>query len=221
MSEHITGDEFKQYFNILFSGAPDENDADFVNEIEAHAAECDHCFEKMQAIRLLMQGFSSDPDLAGTFVTAEFPETLTRPAFDIKKAFMGVKVVKAELAGKLQMLADTLSDKMQAVFVPCRPALAAARGEDGAGTDSGAVNDLLCSDMEFPLEAGRKITLRCRSMGQTNKIRLFVYSNFEVGFKLVSGGEILCPIKKDYDKAANEYVLVYEPDGDGFELTAE
>lgn len=223
MSEHITSNEFKQYFEIMLSGTQGEDDADFVNEIDAHIAGCDHCFEKMQTVRYLMQGFSSSPELANSLISAEFPETLARPAFDLKKVFPGVKVVKAELAGKIQMLADTVSDRMNAVFVPCHPMPAAARGEDGLeiGMDSNAINDLLYSAMEIPLGNGRKITLRCRNTGAANKTRLFVYSNFEVDFRLTSGGRVLEPTKSGYDRSANEYVRVYELDGDEFELTVE
>lgn len=223
MSEHITSNEFKQYFEIMFSGTQGEDDADFVNEIDAHVAECDHCFEKMQTVRYLMQGFSSSPELANSLISAEFPATLAKPAFDIKKVFPGVKVVKAELAGKIQMLADTVSDRMNAVFVPYNSAIASARGEDGLeiGMDSNAINDLLYSAMEIPLGDGRKITLRCRNTGAANKTRLFVYSNFEVDFRLTSGGRVLEPMKSGYDRSANEYVRVYELDGDEFELTVE
>lgn len=221
MSEHITGNEFRQYFGMVLSGAPSEDDAEFVDEIDAHVAGCQHCFEKMQTVRYLMQSFSSSPELADSLLGAEFPETLARPAFDIKKVFPGVKVAKAELAGKLQVLADTVSGRMHAVFAPCNPALASARGEDGPGIgmDRNAINDLLYSAMEVPLEEGRKITLRCRSMGSSDKIRLFVYSNFEVSFQLTSGERVLCPVKSDYDRLSDEYVCVYELDGDEFELT--
>lgn len=220
MSDHITGDELKQYFEIVLAEAPNEDDADFVNEVETHAAECSYCFEKMQAARLLMQGFSSSPDLAASFIDAEFPESLARPAFDIQKVFAGVKVVKAELEGKIRMLADTLSDKMNVVFTPCHPSLAAVRGDHQISTDGGTLNDLLYSDMEIPLEEGRKITLRCRNTGTSGQTRLYVYSNFEVDFILASGENILRPEKRDYDKAVNEYVWVYELDGQEFELTA-
>lgn len=221
MSEHITSNEFRQYFEIVLSGVPDEEDADFVNEIEAHVAGCQQCFEKMQTVRYLMQGFSSSPELADSLIGAEFPETLARPAFDIKKVFLGVRMVKAELAGKIQILADTVSDRMNAAFVPCNSTLASARGEDGLeiDIDSNVMNDLLYSAMEFPLEGGRRITLRCRSTGSSDKIRLFVYSNFEVSFQLTSGERVLCPVRSDYDRLADEYVCVYELDGDGFELT--
>lgn len=230
MSEHITSNEFRQYFDILLSGTLNEDDADFVNDIDAHIAECGRCYERMQAIRLLMQGFSSSSDLARSFINTEFTETLVKPAFDIKKIFLGVKLkiektvarrkdLEKEIA---QILADTVSDKMNATFVPHRSLLAAARGDDEIGFDGSAINDLLCSDMEFPLEGGRKITLRCRNVSFTNEIRLFVYSNFEVNFKLISDGRILDPAGKDHDIAANEYVLVYELDvGDEFLLTVE
>lgn len=220
MSEHITDNEFRQYFDILFSGTRNEDDADFVNDIDAHVAECDRCFEKMQAIRLLMQGFSSSPDLAADLVNMEFPETLARPAFSIQKAFAGVKVVKEELEGKIRMLADTLSDKMNVVFSPCHLPLADVRGDHEISIDDGTLNDLLYSDMEIPLEEGRKITLRCRNAGSSGQIRLYVYSNFEVNFILASGEDILRPEKRDFDRAVNEYVWVYKLDGQEFELTA-
>lgn len=228
MSEHITSNEFRQYFDILFSGTLDGDDADFVNDIDAHIAECGQCFEKKQAIRLLMQGFSSSPDLARSFMNAEFPETLAKPAFDIKKIFLGVKLKIEKMAaqrtgfgeGITQILADTVSGKMNAAFVPRRSMLAAARGDDETSIDASAINDLLCSDMEFPLEGGRKITLRCRNMGSSNEFQLFVYSNFEVDFKLTSDQKVLDPVEKDYDIATREYVLVYELyEGDEFLLT--
>lgn len=220
MSDHMTGDELKQYFEIVLAGTPEEDDADFVNEVEAHAAECRDCFEKMQAVRLLLQGFSSSPDLAASFIDAEFPETLARPAFDIQKAFAGVKLVKAELEGKIRMLADTLSDKMNAAFTPFHPSLAAVRGGHDISIDGGTLNDLLYSDMAIPLEEGRKITLRCRNAGSSGQTRLYVYSNFEVDFVLAADEEILRPEKRDYDSAVNEYVWVYQLDGREFELTA-
>lgn len=260
MSEHITSNEFRQYFDILLSGTRNEEDADFVNDIDAHIAECDQCFEKMQAIRLLMQGFSSSPDLARSFINMEFPETLAKPAFDIEKVFMGIKlkiektvvaqrrdfekksIAKINLreaeahyrketplleqlkpkCGKetIQILADTVSDIMNVTFVPRRSMLAAARGDDEIRIDGSAINDLLCSDMEIPLEEGRKITLRCRNMGSSGQIRLYVYSNFEVGFILASNEDILRPEKRDFDRVVNEYVWVYKLDGQEFELTA-
>lgn len=238
MSEHITNNEFRQYFDILLSGTLDEDDADFVNDIDAHLAECDQCFEKMQAIRLLMQGFSSNRNLAKTFINTEFPETLARPAFDIKTVFMGVKlnIKKTVVQGNpflsrleskcgeeiTQILADTVSDKMNAIFVPHRNVLAAVRGDDEIGIDGSAINDLLCSDMEFLLEGGRKITIRCRNQSFTNKNRLYIYSNFEINFKLASDGKVLEPAEKDHDIVTNEYILVYEfDDGDEFLLTVE
>lgn len=229
MSEHITSNEFRQYFDIMLSGTRNDDDADFVNDIDAHIAECDQCFEKMQAIRLLMQGFSSNPDLARSFLNTEFPETLAKPAFDIKKVFMGVKLKIEKTVARqrdfgekiTQILADTVSDKMNVTFVPRRSMLAAARGDDEIGIDVSAINNLLGSDMEFPLEGGRKITLRCRNMSFSNEIRLFVCSNFEVSFKLTSDGKVLAPMKNDYDRIANEYVRVYELDGDEFLLTVE
>lgn len=227
MNEHITSNEFRQYFDILLSGTLNEDDADFMNDIDAHIAECDQCLERMQAIRLLMQGFSSSPDLARSFINTEFPETLTRPAFDIKKIFIGVRLkIEKKVAEfekrKTQVFADIVSDKMNATFVPQRSMLAAARGNGEIGIDGSAINDLLCSDMVFSLEGGRKITLRCENMLFTDGIRLFIYSNFEVNFKLTFNGNIYFPVKKDHDIATNEYVLVYALDGDDeFLLTAE
>ena len=216
MSEHITRSELKRYFEIIFSKNRTDDDLDFINEIDAHVAECDDCFEKMQEIRILVQGFSSDLSLAKALINSEFPEPLYKPAFDIKKAFAGVKAVKVDLAGKIQFLADTLSDELNAVFVPHGVALAAARGEEQVNVDESSLNDLLHADMEIPLDDGRNITLRCRNAG--DKVRLFVYSNFEVEFSLTDGESQLEPIKKEYDSAAGENVWVFEISGDSFEL---
>lgn len=220
MSEHVTGTEWKQYFEIMQAGTPNEEEADFVNDIEAHVVECDLCNEKVQAIRYLMDGFSSNPDLAASLISAEFPETLAKPAFNLQKAFAGVKMVKAAWEGKVRVLADTLSDKVNVIFSPGSPSLAAARGDQEADTEGGALNDLLYSDMEVPLEEGRKITLKCRNVDPASHTRLYVYSNFKADFLLVSDEGVLSPVKNDHDKAANEYVWVYELDGQEFELTA-
>ncbi len=219
MSEHITGDEMKRYFDIICAGTAQAADADFVEEVDAHVAECDGCFEKMRAARLLLQGFSSGRDLAEAFLRAEFPEPFNRPAFDIRRAFGGIKLAKAELAGKLQMLADTLSPRMDARFFPCTPALAAVRGA-GDGGGEGALNDLLRSEMALPLAEGRRITLRCREAGASGSVRLFVYSNFDAEFTLYADGGILQPERSGYDRAAGEYVCVYGLDGSEFTLTA-
>ena len=216
MSEHITKSEISRYFEIVFSKDKNDDDLEFINEIDAHAAECDECFQKMQAMRTLIQGFSSDASLAGALINSEFPETLYKPVFNVKKAFAGIKVVKANLAGKIQLLADTLSDKMNAVFVPYGPALAAARGEKQVNIDESSLNNLLYSDMEIPLDGGRKITLRCRNTN--NKVLLFVYSNFEVDFCLTEGTTVVEPIKKEYDSAVGENVWMFDITGDSFEL---
>ena len=216
MSEHITRSELKRYFEIIFSKNKTDDDLDFVNEIDAHVAECDDCFAQMQSMRTLVQGFSSDASLAKALINSEFPEPLYKPAFDIKKAFAGIKVVKADLAGKIQLLADTLSDKMNAVFVPYGPALATARSEKQVDIDESSLNNLLYSDMEIPLDDGRKITLRCRH--KNDKIRLFVYSNFEVEFVLTEGINEVEPIKKEYDSAIGENVWIFDISGDSFEL---
>lgn len=220
MSEHITGNEFKQYFAILLAGTPNEDDADFINDIQAHVVKCDCCSEKMRAVRLLLQGFSSDPDLAEELVNIEFPETMAKPAFNLQKVFAGVRLAKIGLAGEIRMLADTLSDRINAAFIPNRFSLGAVRGDGEPDLESDTLNDLLCSDMEITLEDGRRIVLRCRRAGASGQIRLFVYSNFKADFLLASGGEILSPLIDSYDRAANEYVRLYELDGEVFELTA-
>lgn len=219
MSDHITDSEWKRYFDIAHAGMIQEEDADFMEEIDAHVVECDQCFEKIQAMRLLLHGASSSPELAEAFIQAEFPEILSKPAFDIRKAFVGVRMVKERIGGGVQILADTLSGALNARFLSGNPALAAVRGNQEAGEEDGALNDLLHSDMELPLADGRRITLRCRSIASAGDIRLFVYSNFAVEFTLYSDGEILCPVSEDYDKAAGEYVRIYELGGSVFELT--
>ena len=218
MSEHITRNELNRYFEIVLSKDQSEDDLEFINEIDAHVAECDDCFAEMQAMRLLIQGFSSDASLANALMKSEFPEPLYKPAFDIKKAFAGVKAVKGVLAGKLQILADTLSDKMNAVFIPSTPALAAARGEKQVDIDESSLNNLLHSDMEIPLDGGRKVTLRCRKAKNLDNIRLFVYSNFEVDFVLTAGENVVEPVKKEYDPTARENIWMFDIEGDSFEL---
>lgn len=220
MSKHITGDEMKQYFDIICAKSPEGEYADFVDEIDSHVAECDCCFEKMRAVRLLRQGFSAQPDLAAAFVRAEFPESLAHPPFDIAKVFQGVRLVRAELEGRIQMLADTLSGRMNAAFSSCGPVFAAARGAQDCSADDGAVNDLMRSDMEFALSGGRRITLRCRNTGGPEAVRLLVCSNFMAEFLLTSDGTEIRPLQRDYDAAAEEYVWVYELDGGEFILRA-
>lgn len=219
MSKHITGSELKQYFDIIYGGDIQEDDADFVDEIDAHAAGCEYCFERMQAVRVLMRSASSGPDMTEAFMQAEFPEPLSRPSFDIRKAFAGIRFVKEKLEGRVHILADTLSGMMDARFLSGASALSAVRGVQDADGGDGALNDLLRSDMELPLADGRKIVLRCRVGDSQENIRLFVCSNFEAEFMLCSEGEILCPVREDYDKVAGEYVRVYELDGSIFELT--
>lgn len=216
MNEHITDKELRQYFEIILSGMPEEGDADFADEIEAHAAGCGFCSERMQTVRFLMEGFSSNPHLAEALIHAEFPETLVRPAFDVRKAFPGIKVIKADLAGKIRMLADTLSDRLNVTFTPCPATVRGGNGEEDGGV---ALNDLLCSDMEIPLEEGRRIALRCRNAGPSDRIRLYVSSNFEADFLLASGGGVPCPAKTAYDEITREIIRIYELDGEEFTLT--
>ena len=59
MTVHITRDELIRYFEIVFSENPTEDDSEFAEEIDAHVAECDECFSKMQMMRIMLQGFSS------------------------------------------------------------------------------------------------------------------------------------------------------------------
>lgn len=218
MPEHMTRAERDRYFAIICSENQSEAELEFVNEIDAHVAECDDCFAEMQAMRLLIRGFSSDASLANALLRSELPEPLYKPAFDIRRAFAGVKMVKGVWAGRIQILADTLSDKMNAVFVPGSPAFAAARGENQADFDERALNDLLRSDMEIPLDDGRKVTLRCRAASRSDQIRLFVSGNFEADFVLTAGAETVEPVKKEYDPAAQETVWMFETDRDAFEL---
>lgn len=220
MSEHITTEELKKYYNIFCAGEMWEEDAGFVDEIDAHAAECEQCFERMEAVRLLMRGFSSDPELAGEFLRMEFPQPLGKAPFDIRKVFVGIRIVREEAGGRIQMLADTLSDRMNAVFSPYSPALAASRGNQDEPV-GGALNDLLRSDMALPLAEGRQITLKCRKIGNSDQIRLFIYSNFDADFTLHSDGKNNSPARKEFDQETGEYVWVYELDGGMFALTAE
>lgn len=221
MNEHLTHYELNRYFGVILSKNKSDDDMEFINEIDAHVAECNDCFGKMKAMRLMIQGFSSEVSLANALIDSEFPEPLYKPAFDIKKAFAGIKMVKGVLSGKIQILADTMSDKMNAVFVPRSPAFAAARGEKQVNIDESSLNNLLYCDMEIPLDDGRKITLRCRNTGNSDRIRLFVYSNFEVDFILTEGTTVVEPAQKEYDSVAGENVWMFNITGDSFELNVE
>lgn len=206
MSEHISQAEMVRYLRLsVSSGSATADESDFVSEIDAHMAECDACFERMHAARLMTAGILSDRGLTEA-CSAATSGTAVQNLSAAGRMRLRIKVAKDELAAGLRALAASLSDRMTLTFAPSPLSFAAARG-DRTETDY-VENDLLSSRMSMEYD-GRRVSARCEPGDTEDEVLLYLYSGDDLSYAVTCGGEELSACQKNYDPILNEYTAVY------------
>lgn len=199
MDEHIREDELEQYCRLTaLGGRQDEDCADFLGEIGAHAAVCPDCFEKLQTARLLMLGILSEPALRSAYapVKAKREQPLLR-----------ITLLKDRLTNQAQALLEELQEGFLAAFTPNSYALGLARGETEQ-PEAAAENDLLRSTVRVE-SAERSFTARCEPAEDGDGVLLYLYYSDELYLKLRCDGQELPPERSEYDPLLKEHITVY------------
>ena len=209
MNKHLTDNEMKKYLSLVTMSNCDIESQDFIDEVDAHVSVCSECYENLQNMRMLLYAFASNPSAAEKF-SQDFSAVN-----EVKKS--ALFAIKIKVVNKMRVLADTLSDILDASFVPMQPAMA-ARG--GSFDDNNIeINNIMNNAMIISLEDGHKASVCCRDVNNNGSITLFVYCSENLEFKLTSNGKTIPLLEKKYDELIGEYICTYSVDDGSFELS--
>ena len=219
MSEHFSNDEILRCITLLISGKEmSESDKAFISEIDAHAAECPECFDKMQAARLLTVGFLRERSASRRQSDIGSQADIDNSTVDIS-LLMSILVLRDMATGGLSVIADCNCDTTDVNYTAVGSA--AVRDADSSDTHGGS-RDLLHAVLEMRADDA-SVTVRCECMTDTGDILLYVYSGSERRLKLLCGGRTIRPEREDYDPLLKEHITVYRlnPDAAAFRLCYE
>lgn len=204
MSEHISKKELFRYITLISKKDKDYNsDIDFINEIEAHIAECPDCFNKVEMARLLTVGMLSDKDVLTSYKKTDS----NNKQLNNSVVILNIDLIRNTISGRYNALATVTNESTEFLLVPNLSPTVSTRGDDIA--EEFAANDLVASNIELKYD-NKKIIVRCEDISEKSEVLLYIYSAEDVDLKLYCDNKELFLLRKNYDSTVNEYIWVYK-----------
>lgn len=204
MSEHISKKELFRYITLISKKDKDYNsNIDFINEIEAHTAECPDCFNKVEMARLLTVGMLSDKDVLTSYKKTDS----NNKQLNNSVVILNIDLIRNTISGRYNALATVTNESTEFLLVPNLSPTVSTRGDDIA--EEFAANDLVASNIELKYD-NKKIIVRCEDISEKSEVLLYIYSAEDVDLKLYCDNKELFLLRKNYDSTVNEYIWVYK-----------
>lgn len=197
MHNIITKSEMERYF-MAITGEPSVEDQDFVQEIEAHAAECDECFERLEAFRLLYFGFAFNPAAVARIVTSNQSQSVF------------AKLIIASVNG-IKQISDVISKNIHAVDISGSGALA-------FGTRAADDTSFSTANKGFSTDDGG-IIVKLESNPFTGEQMLFIYSKNDIPITVRCNDKTVKCSGKLYDDIMEQYVFTYPLDDGEYDIS--
>ncbi len=193
---HISRDELKKYFELKASKYAEN--ADFIDEIDAHLSECDDCFREFKAVQALWFGFNSSPDAAHKFVSN-------------KNTFLKIKIAVDNMIRVISAQIDGIANLR---YTP--NSAVAVRGENKSPTNK---TDLLYNDLIITDDCDKNIRIYCRQ-GSNGGFILNITSDKKTEFNLTKDGDLILPKYEKFDDVLGEFITSFELENGDFDLTS-